>query len=101
MFIRDPGFEFFHPGSRVKKALDPGSGSATMINYFSPIKMKLMLAENIILDVYSGSRIRDVDFFPSRIQGSKKHRIPGRIRNTDIKPLIAGRITWVRWAGRS
>jgi hypothetical protein len=23
MFIPDPGFEFFHPGSRAKKILDP------------------------------------------------------------------------------
>ncbi len=29
--IRDvyPGSEFFHPGSRVKKILDPGSGAAS------------------------------------------------------------------------
>jgi len=26
MFILDPGPKFFHPGSRVKKAPDPGSG---------------------------------------------------------------------------
>jgi hypothetical protein len=27
MFITDPGSEFFHPGSRVKKIPDPRSGS--------------------------------------------------------------------------
>jgi hypothetical protein len=29
MFFPDPGSEFFHPGSRVKKLLDPVSGSAS------------------------------------------------------------------------
>jgi hypothetical protein len=28
-----PGFEFFHPGFRVKKILDPGAGAASK-NYF-------------------------------------------------------------------
>jgi hypothetical protein len=30
MFIPDPGSEFFIPDPGVKKALDPGSGSATL-----------------------------------------------------------------------
>ncbi len=29
MFIPDPGYEFFHPGSRVKKIPDPRSRSAS------------------------------------------------------------------------
>jgi hypothetical protein len=29
MIIPDPGSEFFHPGSGVKKILDAGSGSAS------------------------------------------------------------------------
>jgi hypothetical protein len=29
MLILDPGSEFFHPGSRVKKIPDPASGSAS------------------------------------------------------------------------
>jgi hypothetical protein len=37
MFMPDPGFEFFHPGSREKKIPDPGSGSASKnLSIFNP-----------------------------------------------------------------
>jgi hypothetical protein len=37
MFITDPGSEFFHPGSRVKKIPDPRVGSASMnLSIFNP-----------------------------------------------------------------
>jgi hypothetical protein len=37
MFIQDPGSDIFHPGSRVDKILDPGSGSASNNeNIFNP-----------------------------------------------------------------
>jgi hypothetical protein len=36
MFIPDPGSEFFHLGSRIKKIPDPGSGSSSKnINIFN------------------------------------------------------------------
>ncbi len=45
MFILDPESEFFHPGSRVKKAPNPGSGSATKnLSIFNP-KIETQLSE--------------------------------------------------------
>jgi hypothetical protein len=32
MFILDPGSEFFHPGSRVKKIPDPHQGILSIFN---------------------------------------------------------------------
>jgi hypothetical protein len=63
--IRDvypiPRSEFFHPGSRVKKILDPGSGSSSKIlsifnqeNVFSPRKYDPGCSSRIrILILYS------------------------------------------------
>jgi hypothetical protein len=42
MFSHDAGYEFFQPGSRVKKVPDPGSGSATRkLSIFNPKKLIL------------------------------------------------------------
>jgi hypothetical protein len=62
MFIPDPGSDFFLP--------DPGSGSASKI-----------LTQNIVSklsEICSGILIPNSDFFHSgsRIQRSKRHRIP-------------------------
>ncbi len=59
------GSEFFHPGSRVKKVLDFWSG-------FSP---KWLFLSSRKYDPGQSSRIRILIFYPSRIQGSKSHRI--------------------------
>jgi hypothetical protein len=67
------------PESRVDKIPDPGSGSASKnlsnvspktATKFSKISPRMFLPD-------PGSRILVLDFYPSRIQGSKKHRIPG------------------------
>jgi hypothetical protein len=63
MLMPDTGSEFFHPGSRVIKIPDPGSGSAVFVT-----TKKLFLS----------SQKNDPGFpipNPARIQKSKKHRI--------------------------
>jgi hypothetical protein len=67
MFIPAPGTEFFHPGSRVKKIPDPGSGSA--LKNLSILAQRLVsyLSENMIRDVHLGPQIRILIFYPSRI----------------------------------
>jgi hypothetical protein len=71
--IRDvnPGSEFFHPGSRVKKAPNPGSGSATKYLCIYRYAFEKMFRDDL-------SRSPDQDFFPSqiRIQGTRKLRVP-------------------------
>jgi hypothetical protein len=81
--IRDnfPEFEFFHSGSRVKKAQDPGSGSATK----NLTKTVTMTHDHDcdpdqdhdcdqIYDQRCLSRILIFYFHPrSQIQGSKRH----------------------------
>jgi hypothetical protein len=77
MFTSDIGFQFFHSGSRVKKIPDSGSG---------PASKNLSINSNPKncsrkYDPGCSSRITDPDFLPipdpgSRIQGSKRHRIP-------------------------
>jgi hypothetical protein len=67
MFIPDPG----DPVSRVKKIPDSGSASASMNISILALKTVSQLSEKL-----SGMFIPDPDFFPSRIQGSKKHRTP-------------------------
>jgi hypothetical protein len=41
MFNPDPGYEFFHPGYRVKKIPDPGSASKNLIIFSPKIVLKL------------------------------------------------------------
>jgi hypothetical protein len=57
-----------YPGSRVKKIPDPGSASKNLS--ILALKIVFKLSEND-LGCHPGYR-----FFPSRIQGSKRHRIP-------------------------
>jgi hypothetical protein len=80
MFIPDPNC--LHPGSRIR---------IKEFKYFNPKKPKngFLALENMIRVVHPGSRIRMMtSTHPgSRIQGSKRHRIPDpgsriRIRNT-------------------
>jgi hypothetical protein len=52
MFILDPNF--FHPGSRVKKILDPGYASASNLSIFHPKNYFLTLG-NMIRDVHHES----------------------------------------------
>ncbi len=62
-----PGSEFFHPGSRfrIQGQKIPGPGSASKnLSVFSPKKFSWMF-------------FPDSGLFPSRSQGSKKHRGPG------------------------
>jgi hypothetical protein len=66
-FIQDPGPNFFHPGSEFFAILDAGFTSKN-----------LSILTKKILFLRSGLFIPDPDpdFLPSRIQGSKRHRIP-------------------------
>ncbi len=85
IFIPDPNI--FHPGSRVKKK------SRILIRikefkYFNPRNLSI-LTQNIVSKISEIwykilSRIRDLDFYPSRIRdpGATRHRI--RIRSTDL-----------------
>jgi hypothetical protein len=75
MFIPDPKFSipdpiFFHPGFRIQGQKDSGSRIRIKeLRYFNPKNCFEAL----------GNMIRDLDFFyPFRIQGSKRHRIPGQ-----------------------
>ncbi len=79
MFILDP--HYFHPRSRVKKI--PGSRIRIRFKefkYFNP-KNCFQALGNMIQDVHSGSgsRIRILIFYPSRIPdlGVKKSSYPG------------------------
>ncbi len=78
--IRDvyPGSEFFHPGSRVKKASDPGSGSAAKnLSTLMPIKL---LLSSYYPGCYPGS-----GFFPDFCLPGSRGKSTGsriRIRNT-------------------
>jgi hypothetical protein len=61
-FISDPGYELFHPGSRVKKVPDPGSGfgsASKNFDIFNPKNCSYALGK-MILDVHPGSGY----FFP-------------------------------------
>jgi hypothetical protein len=60
------------PGPGVKNIPDPGSESASK-NFLLSVVLTTVykLSEKL-----SGIFIPDPDFFPSRIQGTKKHRIP-------------------------
>ncbi len=72
-----PGSQFFHPGHRVKKIPDPRSASASKNLSISIPKTVSKLSETrpgmFVLD--PRSRIRIQIIFPTRIQGSKKHRM--------------------------
>ncbi len=46
MFCHDAGYEFFHPGSWVKKAPDPGS-STRNLSIFNPKKLTLQWAHKV------------------------------------------------------
>ncbi len=96
--ILDPGYEFFHPGSRnriflsgsrLKKIPDPGSASKNL-SMFNPKNCFFALG-NMIRDVHHGSRSC---FFISRIQGSKRHRIPD-----PQQCLYVSMIIWVTATG--
>ncbi len=74
--VADPGFvildpNFFHLGSRFKKVLDPGSGSASMnVIIFNP-KIVFLALENMIPDLdfyHPGSRSMGQKGTGSRIQ---------------------------------
>ncbi len=79
--IRDvyPGSEFFHPGSRVKNALNPGSGPETLnwrrilIFLSQKIYTKVLKKWSGMFNPDPGTWIRI--FFLSRIPASKKHQI--------------------------
>ncbi len=70
MFIPDP--TFFHPGSE----LSPSRIRIKEFKYFNPKKPKKWFLSSRKYDPGCSSRIRMLTFYPSRIQGSKRHRIP-------------------------
>ncbi len=75
--IPDPGYEFFHLGSRIRiySIPDPGSASKNL----SILAQKIVSKLSEIWSGFhpgSGSRIRIMIFYPSRVPGSKRHWIP-------------------------
>jgi hypothetical protein len=56
-----------HPGSRIR---------IKGFKYFNPKKLKKWFLSSGKYDPGCSSRIRMLTFYPSRIQGSKRHRIP-------------------------
>ncbi len=70
--IPDPNVSTPDLESRVKKIPDPGSALKNV--RILALKTVSKLSEKIIWDVHPGFRIRI--FFPSRIQGPKRHLIP-------------------------
>ncbi len=91
--IRDvyPGswIRLFHPGSWIRTVSIPDAGSRIRIKelkYFNPKKWFLS-SRKYVRAVHPGFRIRMMTFYPSRIQGSKRHRItdPGSGSATLIK----------------
>jgi hypothetical protein len=81
MFIPDPGSEFFHPESSVKK--NSGSRSASKNLRISSSENGFQALGNIIQDVHP--RIRILIFYPSRIPGLKS--TGSQIRNTGKNSL--------------
>jgi len=72
--VADPNFSILDPGSGVEKIPDPGSGSASKnLRIFKPQKLFLSSRK---YDLGCSSRIRILIFYPFRIQGSKRQRIP-------------------------
>ncbi len=73
MFIPNPNFsqawipdpDFFHPGSRIR--------IKEFFQYFNPKKLFLSSQK---YDSGCSSQIRILIFYPSQIQGPKRHRIP-------------------------
>ncbi len=91
MFIPDPKSDFSSripdPGS--KGFPDPGSGFASKnLCILNPQKLFLSSRENMIRNVHPGCRIRILIFYPSRIRGSKRHRIP------DSKQIYIQAVSW-------
>jgi hypothetical protein len=74
-----PGSEFLHPASLIQSQKYLGSGSSSKSLKILALKLFLRSRKN---GLGCSSRISDPDFLPSRIQGSKKHRI--RIHNTGL-----------------
>jgi hypothetical protein len=79
MFIPDP--TFFHPGSGSEFSI-PYPGPQIYIKEFKYLNLNNCFLSSRKYDLGCSSRIRipdlDPDFYPSgsRIQGSKRHRIP-------------------------
>jgi hypothetical protein len=66
--IPDSGSEFFHPGSRIR---------IKEFKYFNPQKWFLSSRKcDPGCSSRSGSRIRILTFYPSRIQGSRVKKVP-------------------------
>ncbi len=76
--IRDvfPGSEFSisDPGSKRFRILNPAPHKR--IEVFLTQKLVSKALGNMIRDVHLGSRMGILNFYPSWIQGSKRHRIP-------------------------
>jgi hypothetical protein len=74
MFFPIPNPTFFHPGSRIRICSIPDPGFASKeLQYFNPKKWFLSSRK---YNPGCSSRIRILTLYPSRIQGSKRHRIP-------------------------
>ncbi len=100
MFIPNPGSEFFHPGSQVKKI--PDSGSRVRIKefkYFYPKKLFLS-SRKYDPGCLSWIRIPELDFLPFPGPGAKKAPDTGSatLKNYTVYILCQKRRIWM---GRS
>jgi hypothetical protein len=71
---RNPDPPYFHPGSEPSPSRIPAPHKR--IKYFNPKKNKKWFLSSRKYDLSCSSRIRMLTFYLSRIQGSKRHRIP-------------------------
>ncbi len=89
MFIPDPGSDFIPSQIRIFSIPDPGSTSKNL----SILTQKNCFLSSRKYDLGCSSQVRIRIFYPSRIPGSKRHRIPDpgsriRIRNTEKQKMI-------------
>jgi hypothetical protein len=89
-------FRDVHPGSgffpsRVQGQKDPGSASKNLIILTQKINC-FYLSSDQGCSSRTGSRIRILIFYPSRIQGSNRHRIPDLVSRIRIRNTEKGRI---------
>jgi hypothetical protein len=88
MFILDPGYripDLAHKFPKTEKRSNKLKPTHTEIEVFLTQKLKALISIDL------GSEIRDPErTHPiSRIQGSKRHRIPDRIHNPDMMHLLS------------
>jgi hypothetical protein len=87
--FRIPDPTFFHPGFRIRTVSIPDPGSASQnLSFLTPKNQKKWFLSSRKYDPGCSSRIRMLTFYPSRIQGSKRHQIPDPDPGTGSATLV-------------